>query len=227
MNPQVAESTATGGADFLCEPEAKEPFVLEVTSLNRDAVEERSGWPDELDEQVRAFSMITPNLWSKARTKTPQLTDQGAPGILAITLNHIGAAQLLGARAADWMMVSEPTISVPLASKGKSTPSASTTNLKKAAFIRIQEGQVVPVRQSISAVLLIAIWAKELGVVGLLHPAPSVPFDYRTFSDVPFLRLKWSVKESRLQLEWIVAQPGPARYGHSAISLSEPELKGE
>lgn len=52
------------GLMHVCVPESNGPFLIEVTSLNRDAVEQRSGWPDQLDERAHAFSMITPNLWS-------------------------------------------------------------------------------------------------------------------------------------------------------------------
>jgi hypothetical protein len=60
LNPSLAESTAKGGVDFLFSPESHRACVLEVTSLERKAVERRSGWPDELNEQAQAFSMITP-----------------------------------------------------------------------------------------------------------------------------------------------------------------------
>ena len=226
-NPQVAESPSTGGTDYLCVPESNGPFLIEVTSLNRDAVEQRSGWPDQLDERAHAFSMITPNLWSKARTKAPQLGNHAVPRVLAITLAHIGASALLGTLAAEWMMMSEPKIQVPIALSGQPGPTRTVSDLRKAAFIRLQNHAVVPVLQSISAVLLIAIWDTQLEVVGLLHPEPAVPLDYGVFDDVPFLRVEWPVRQGILRREWVVAHPGPARYYHIKVRITDAELRGE
>jgi hypothetical protein len=225
--PQIAESPAMGGMDYLCEPEFEEPFLVEVTALNRDAVELRSGWPDKLSEVAGSFSMITPSLWSKALHKAPQLAGQDVPRVLAICLTHIGASALLGTLAAKWLMMSEPQIEVPIALQGELPPARNVTNLKRAAFFNIQDGAVVPVRQSISAILLIAIWNDLLEVVGMLHPAASVPFDYRTFGDVPFLRAEWPIKDKAIRMEWVAGHPKPGRFCHRKVTMTEAELRGK
>lgn len=225
--PNLAESLSAGGGDYLCTPESRRPFLVEVTHLNKDAVEQRSGWPDELSEVARSFSQITPNLWSKARGKAPQLADHEGPRVLAICLAHIAASVLLGRLAAQWLMISEPKIEVPLALNGESKPARNVTDLKNAAFFKLQAGAIVPVRQSISAILLIAIWEKQLEVVGMLHPKPAVPFDYHSLGDVPFLRVQWPIVADEIRTEWVIANPNPVRYYHNAVTFTNEELRGE
>lgn len=227
LGPHVSESPATGGADYLCIPESREPFILEVTAVNKEAVERRSGWPDELSKVAHAFGMITPNLWSRVRAKAPQLADHNVPRVLAICLAHVGAAALLGTLGAQWLMVSEPKLQVPIALEGKPAPSRSVTDLRNAAFFRLQAGAIVPARQSISAILLIAVWHDQLEAVGLLHPQPAVVFDYRTFGDVPFLRVEWPIQEATIRTEWVVGHPSPSRWYHSKVVMTDAELRGE
>jgi hypothetical protein len=224
--PKIAESLDKGGMDYLCEPESDEPYMIEVTALNRDAVEDRSGWPDELTEAAGSFAMITPSLWYKARHKASQMAGQDLPRVLAICLSHIGASALLGTLAAEWFMMSEPKIEIPISLKKEPAPARTMTDLKKAAFFNLQGGVVVPVRQSISAILLISIWNDSLEVVGMLHPAPAVPFDYRTFGDVPFLRAEWPIQGDAIRMEWVVGRPKSGRFYHRRVTMTEAELRG-
>lgn len=224
--PSLPETPGTGGVDYLCTPKSRRPFLIEVTHLNRDAVEQRSGWPDELSEVAHSFSQVTLKLWSKAKGKAPQLAGYVVPRVLAICLAHVGASALLGRLAAQWLMISEPKIEVPLASTGEPRPTRNVTDLKNAAFFKLQDGAIVPLRQSISAILLIAIWENQLEVVGMLHPEPAVPFDYHNLDDVPFLRVQWPIVTDEIRTEWVVANPSPARYYHSKVTLTNGELKG-
>ena len=61
----------------------------------------------------------------------------------------------------------------------------------------------------------------------MLHPEPAVVFDYRTFSEIPFLRLEWPLRDEFLRSEWVVANPHPSRFAHVAVSASDEELRGE
>jgi hypothetical protein len=225
-HPQVAESLERGGMDYLCVPESEEPFLIEVTALNKESVERRSGMPDEVDEVARTFSMITPKLWSKTLKKAPQLAGHDFPRVLSICLTHGGASVLLGTLAAEWLMTSEPKIEVPIALEGDPIPARNVTDLTKSAFFLLQDGAILPVRQSISAILLISIW-NDLAVVGMLHPVASVPFDYRIFREVPFLRIEWPIKDNIMRMEWVVAHPNPCRFYHHKIKMTEAELRGE
>lgn len=227
LEPQVGESPAEGGADFLCVPESKQSLLVEVTALNREAVERRSGWPDELSTRAHSFGMITRNLWSKARAKATQLAEADVPRVLVVCLTHIGASALVGTLAAEWLMVSEPKIEVPLAERGELAPSRSVTDLKNAAFFRQEGDRIIPVRRSISGILLIALWGDQMEAVGLLHPDPAVPLDYTIFGDVPFLRVEWPILGGRIRAEWIVGHPNPSRSYHSTVTLTNAELRGQ
>jgi hypothetical protein len=225
FSPTPADVPGLGGPDFLCTPPLAAPFLLEVTSLNPDAVSQRSGWPDALNEKAHLFAMITPNLWSKAKNKAAQLGGHEVARVLAVCLAHVGADALLSTLAAQWLMTSEPKLSVPVGAPA--TAIREVTDLSKSAFLAIREGNIIPIRQSISAVLLVALWEQELHAVGLLHPEPAVAFDYRSIVELPFLRLEWPVKKGMLRTEWVVAKPAPRVDRHVPVSLTTDDLRGE
>ena len=62
LAPAINEDRSRGGMDFLCLPGAMDSFLMEVTSLRKDTVTAKSGWPDELTEEAAAFSMVTPQI---------------------------------------------------------------------------------------------------------------------------------------------------------------------
>ena len=224
LSPAPADAPGLGGPDFLCSPPLGAPFLLEVTSLNPDAVSQRSGWPEELSDRAHSFAMITPQLWSKAKNKAAQLGGHEVARILAVCLTHVGAGALLSTLAAEWLMTSEPKLSVPVG--GSKMAIREVTDLSKSAFLAVRDGNIIAVRKSISAVLLVAIWEHEIHSVGILHPEPAVPFDYRCLIELPFLRLEWPVGEGILKTEWVVAKPAPRIDRHVPVSLTDDELRG-
>jgi len=224
LSPTLADTPGLGGPDFLCSPMSFAPFLIEVTSLKPEVVSERSGWPDELNDRTHSFAMITPNLWSKTKNKAAQLGGHEIARVLAICLTHMGADVLLGSLAAKWLVTSQPKISVPI--NGPITDAREVTDLSKSAFLAIRDGGVIAVRKSISAVLLIAIYERELHAVGMLHPEPAVVFDYRTIIELPFLRLDWPLKDGNLRTEWVVAKPTPRVDRHIPMSMTNEELRG-
>lgn len=224
LSPIPSDDPGVGGPDYLCSPVLFQPFLIEVTSLKPDAVSARSGWPDELSQRAHSFAMITPNLWSKAKAKASQLGGHPVARVLAICLTHIGAGALLGTLAAEWLLTSQPKLSVPL-----DDPIAAVrevTDLSNSAFLAVRAGNIVPVRQSISAILLIAVWEHELHVLGMLHPVPAVPLDYRSLPELPFLRLDWPVKDGVLKTEWVVAKPAPRTDPHIPLVPTNDEMRG-
>ena len=224
LSPTPSDTPGLGGPDFLCSPMWAAPFLIEVTSLKPDAVSERSGWPDELNDRAHSFAMITPNLWSKTRNKASQLGGHEIARVLAICLTHIGAGVLLGTLAAEWLMTSQPKLSVPIGDP--ITATREVTDLRKSAFLAIRDGGIIAVRESISAVLLIAIWENQLHAVGMLHPEPAVAFDYHSLIELPFLRLDWPVMDGVLKTEWVIARPAPRVDRHIPVSLTNEELRG-
>jgi hypothetical protein len=82
------------------------------------------------------------------------------------------------------------------------------------------------VRQSVSAILLVALSEKQSEIVGLLHPKPMTLLDYRVFRQVPFLRVEWPLTNP-VGLDWIIGDPSPRRIDHRRVSWNDAELRGE
>jgi hypothetical protein len=224
LSPTLNDTPGRAGPDFLCSPLSDAPFLIEVTHLKPDDVSKRSGWPDELNDRAQSFAMITPNLWYKTKNKAAQLGGHEIARVHAICLTHIGADVLLGTLAAQWLMTSQPKLSVPIGVP--ITTIGEITDLSKSAFLSIRDDAIVAERKSISAILLIAIFENELHAVGMLHPEPAVAFNYRTFIELPFLRIDWPVKDGNLITEWVMAKPTPRVDRHIPMSLNYEELRG-
>jgi hypothetical protein len=140
---------------------------------------------------------------------------------------HPAASLLLGTLAAKWMLLSNPVIRVPIAVSGEPTGATqAVTDLRYSVFFEPQDGVIVPMRQSVSAILLVALWEKQSEIVGLFHPEPMALLDYRVFRQVPFLRVEWPLSNP-VGLEWIVGDPSPRRIDHRRVSLNDTELRGE
>jgi hypothetical protein len=72
--------------------------------------------------------------------------------------------------------------------------------------------------------LLVAIFARQLDIVGMLHPAPKTEFAYRVMSGVPFLRVPWPITDGRIETEWVISNPSPLAPHHVKVCLDESEL---
>ena len=228
LAPAINEHPSLGGMDFVCDPEAMEPFLLEVTSLSKQATAARSGWPDELTEGAAAFSMVTPQISRAMQKKIPQLASgpDGVARVLAICLAHSGSSALLGTMAAEWVVTSTPVISTALPREGGPMEAPQlVTNLKQSAFFCIKEGSIVPVRQDISAILLIGVFERQLEIVGMLHPAPKTRFAYQVLGEVPFLRVEWPISGPNINTEWVIGHPRPLLHHHIKLTLTDRELK--
>jgi hypothetical protein len=98
----IAEDVVEGGADFLCSNvDAK--FIVEVTSLEGEAVAAQSRWPNTIPEDGSggSFGMITHMLRTKASEKTSQLSSYIMARVLVIACEHIAADVLLGSLGAE------------------------------------------------------------------------------------------------------------------------------
>lgn len=228
LSPKINEVPGRVAADFLCAPPQGGSILLEVTSLNAISVSNKSSIPNNLAEVAGRFSMITPQLMLKADSKVRQLSagQPGVPGIAVVCLVHPAASVLLGTLAAQWMMISDPVIRVPLATPGDSIPVQTVTDLRYSIFLEWQNGVITPVRTSISAVLLVSLWDKHLEIVGLLHPQPATPLAYRLFPSVPFLRMNWPITNP-VQMDWVIGNPALYSAEHHTVTLTSEELKGE
>jgi hypothetical protein len=221
----IGEDISTGGPDFLCTKNSNK-FLLEVTSLEAEAVARQSGWPDSMPEGVTSgsFQMITNIIRRKASKKAGQLSGQPMPRVLAITCEHKASDVLLGPLAAETVLTSDTTLNVPI---GRPISNIGlSTDLKESVFIRNRNGELEFCRESISAVLLVSIQGDNSRIVGLLHPKPSWNFPYNLLQSVPFCRIKKeSLEKGYIETEWVIGVPIPATLIHTEVKFKRDELR--
>jgi len=223
--PVIGEVIGEGGVDFICRNENKE-FLLEVTHLEKEAVERQSGMKDAVEDgQGGSFSMITHVLRTKASEKAAQVSDYNMPRMLCIGTVHSGAQALLGKVAAKWLLTSETKIAVPIGEAKDKIH--EETSLEHSVFFRFDEnGSVEPCRQSISAILLVGLFHDSCSVVGLLHPEPAYCFPISLLPDIPFLRIaNWPMTEGMIETEWIISDPGEKSIPLRKIEIFDEELR--
>jgi hypothetical protein len=222
--PEPADEPGTGGVDFICRKDKDDAFVVEVTSLKPESVAKKSGIPVTVDEGGGAFEMTTRQLFFTVCGKADQLADYPCPRVLAITSTHFASSFLLGAQGAEYLLTSEPKLTFSAGAPG--APLRMTTDLRSAAFFAPgANGQVVPRRQTVSAVLLIGLFGDQSNVIGLLHPAPARPLSTERFREVPFLRMRnWPIVAGAINTEWVVSSPEAKSFPHSAITLSHLDV---
>jgi hypothetical protein len=116
-HPELHESASTGGADFMCSHGRSvfrskahyDPFVVEATCLDPDAVTDRSNLPNEISEDNTggAFGMVTQNIFNKVRDKAPQVANYPMPRVLAISSSHAHISLVFNGAAAQWALISD------------------------------------------------------------------------------------------------------------------------
>jgi len=219
LSPDVFEDPSKGGPDFHCRPCKTEGFLVEVTSLESGAVARRSNLPETITGSGGgAFGLITPLLRGKATAKATQFGNAPLPRVLAIACSHAFSGILMDRLAAENLLVSDYMISVPFREPSK--PAIQVTDLRRSVFFHWDKftGKIVPCRQSISALLLVAISGIQADVVGILHPEPSIAFAPALFPQVPYLKVKnWPVVDERIELEWSIGGDGSATFLHERI----------
>ena len=220
LHPAPFEDPSKGGVDFRCAPKNRHEFVVEVRALDSEAVTRKSGLQNTSQQDGGSvFSIITNKLLRGAVDKAAQMAHYQSARILMIGLSHDKADLLLGKYAGANFLLSDPTISIPIQDQVPKSPTI-IRNLRNSVFFRFEpSGKVVPCRQSISAIMLVAILVHQSQVVGILHPEPSFSFDIRNFPTVPFLRVSnWPITTSTLAAEWIPPNSQFAAFPHQTIA---------
>lgn len=218
---KIGEDISTGGADFICTSKNAK-FITEVTCLKAESVANQSGISNHVpkDGAAGSFGMITHMLRTKASSKARQVSGYPFPRLLVITSEHRWADFLLGPHGAETLLTSDTKIEVPLGQPINSTE--LVTDMKNSVFFRPKNGSLEPCRRSISAILLISIYANRSLVVGILHPNPKKKFPMSLLPSVPFLRLKkWPLENNQIETEWVIQRPAHAEF-HHRIVWSEP-----
>ena len=204
---RVEEDTVKGGVDFRCKIDALD-FVVEVTHLEAENVAEASGVKNEIhtESSVGSHRWITHLLRSKVSSKTKQMSGYDCPRILVITSDHVDAMSLMSSRiAAEFLLTSDTKISIPDPRCNPKPSPGLETGLEDSVFFRFQKDtdKLELCRQSISAILLCAIYKYETRIVGLLHPAPNHEFPIQYFPSIPFVSLrKFPLENNRIHTEW-------------------------
>jgi hypothetical protein len=226
LHPDIFEDNSAGGPDFRCEPSPGGSFLIEVKSLDSEAVSARSTLPLSVHGTGgQAFSLITHKLCSAAQSKASQLGGRGMPGVLVIVSSHDFAGLLMDRGAAKYLMTSTPHFSVPLGSTGNEghweTDLRDAVFCQPAALLDASGSQKFVTRyRSIAAILLVTIGVRETEVVGLLHPDAAHPFNPHLFPAVPYVRFaEWPLTSSNIRTEWIFgdAGRGGATFKHRRI----------
>ncbi len=223
----VSEDISKGGADFLCKIDGME-FISEVTCLGAEAVASQSGWKNEIPENGSAgsFRLITQMLRTKASSKAGQLSGHAFPRILVITSEHITSDVLLGPHGAETFLTSDTQIEVPI---DKPIDKVNiVTDLKNSVFFRYKNGSIESCRRSISAILLLSIFADKSLVVGILHPDPEYSFPIKLLPSVPFLRMKeWPPVDNKIETEWVINKPRAKEFYHRIVEFKDEELRSK
>ena len=228
---QVEEVVNKGGVDFRCQT-GDTNFVVEVTHLDVEAVENRSGLPNDptQDNAVGCFSSITKKLHDTVDKKAHQMSGYECPGILVIACTHNLADLLFSTSAAEDLLVGDIKIQIPIPEHlltddtKKHTPIEDPrqnlslrTDLENAIFFRWNDGWEA-CNRSISAVLLFHISGANAFVLGILHPEPVHKFPIQFLPSVPFVRLKkWPPEDELMLTEWVKYEENT----ESVISNSE------
>jgi len=213
LRPCLFEDAGTGGPDYCCTHSGGRRFLVEATSLDSEAVSERSGLPAEITGPGGgAFSLITEKLKDKARSKASQLGGRGVPTVLAITSDHAFASLLMDKLAAEYLMTSAPQLNVPI---GGRAPSYITHDFKDSVFQRntglvwASGAPIVkPALRSIGAILLVGVDHRNMRIVGLLHPDAANPFNPEWLPMIPFVRFTGLVTFTSDCTEWLQVVEG-------------------
>lgn len=204
VDPQINDDSPMGGADFLCcasrgplvNRTPSNQFMVEATSLSRDAVTGQSGIADEVPDEITggAFGLLTKLILKKIWNKEAQLNSYAMPTVLAIVSSHFASPVLFSAYAAKIALVSGPHWRQKINSQEVDT--TQYTDLQQSIFFKPGPNNTIfPCRKGISAVLLISVLGDKSEVWGILHPEANNPLSPTFLPNVPFVRVaKWPVE---------------------------------
>jgi hypothetical protein len=131
VRPEINDKPGTGGADFICSasgggifaflkpPSPESQFIVEATSLDAEAVTDRTSLPNETPDEISggAFGLLTKSVLNKVRAKATQLSGYPMPRVLAIASGHANIGAVFNAATAVNMLVSDYFWKQPIGSK--------------------------------------------------------------------------------------------------------------
>ncbi len=205
-----------GGLDFICHPYSFSNFYVEVTSLDAETIAKESRIPNDPHQPGGSFSPITWTLLRKVIRKVRQMAGLSHPHLLVITGTHFMSDALLCNFGPSDLLTGNTKIEVPL--HNIDSPTRMSSQLSNSVFFRFLKGRIQPCRKTISAILLMAIFADQCQVSGLVHPDPNLVFDIKSLPEVPFFRLKsWPIINGIIETEWVASPSRPANFNYVPI----------
>jgi hypothetical protein len=91
LSPEYKEDLGQGGPDFICHPKKMPEFIIEATTLESEALANRTGWSNDLKHGGGSFSLPTRKLQQTVSKKLRQLSKYSMPRLMAIVSCHFGA----------------------------------------------------------------------------------------------------------------------------------------
>lgn len=200
--------------DFLCRKKGSQ-FYVEVTCLDSAAVERRCG-----GEALRCSGMITSGsfgllndaIFAACKEKCQQLADLPSPRVLAVGTFHTLASKVC--IDPDFLsMLLTGTLGMAFGYDPETGASTGrdrvVTSLDCAVFAKPEHpGPFSLARLPISALLVGGLADSPPRIFGLLHPAPTVPFNQNLIEGVSFCRLLDGYESGLFSTEWTQADGG-------------------
>ena len=203
LNIEPYKDEFDGGPDFLCRRNG-DHFYVEATCMLRNKVTEKT----KLSEDMKAgyYNLLTWPILKKTVHKTPQCGGVDAPCVVAVGTFHKSACgHCFREYAAKELLTGTPKLSLDTnleCGEAVGDPYQST-GLENSVFIKSENGQVVAVRKTISALILCPLAFDPMKVVGVLHPEPNHPFDTGLLPSVKFCKLAEGWKDGQFSVEWL------------------------
>jgi hypothetical protein len=167
------------------------------------------------------FGLLTESIRRKAKSKADQVSGYPIPRVLCIVTEHQNE-MVMGPLAARGLLTGRVSVGVPLAGGDPSTVSTPSS----AVFLGSDgDSRLVPVRRSISAIVLVSASESNFSSLGVLHPDAAHPFDPSAFEGMHFARLRWPISNGTIHVEWVGPDPEPLWRCHLPVRLEDAELR--
>jgi hypothetical protein len=197
------EDESEGGPDFLCRRNGNH-FYVEATCMLRDKVTEKTNLSEEM--KASYYCRLTWPILRKTVNKTPRCSGVDAPCVVAVGTFHGPAGALcFSENAVEDLLTGTPKLSLNInVERGEAVGGPhQSTELENSAFIKEENGQIVAVRKTISALILCPLAWDRMKAVGVLHPEPNHPFDPSLLPKVKFCKLAEGWKGGQFSVEWL------------------------
>jgi len=197
--------------DFKCRRYGK-VFYVDATCVMKDTATKRSQLDDVPHKQKASYySLLTETYFRKADKKESHFKNLNAPCMIAIgTLHFQASARCFDKKSAEEILTGKSGLRIRINKRIARlfVEPYNSTSLESAPFLKVRRiicsGPVIlPVRQTISGVLLCPFGTQPIKCLGLLHPEPLYEFDRDLLPGIEFCHLKAGWAGGAFITEWI------------------------